>query len=301
MCGIAGIINKQQKDISDKMVEILSLIQHRGPDATGIALYDKEKKTKQKSLRVSLTDKKASLKLNDIINQYGRVISEESSELHDDFIFSDLKIELEKKTSEKLHAEINKAEHLYVHSIGDNYKVYKDRGTALNLAKNHKIKKRSATHGIGHVRMATESAEDINAAHPFVSPFYSDLSIVHNGQLTNYFNLRRELESKGVLFNTMNDSEAASHLIAYKMMENGGDLEGALHYALEKLDGIFCILAATSQQIGFVKDKLGVKPLLVFEKDGITLFGSEQIEFTPVFSDAYAQEMEPSEVKVWNV
>ncbi len=112
-----------------------------------------------------------------------------------------------------------------------------------------------ATHGIGHVRMATESAEDINAAHPFVSPFYPDLAIVHNGQFTNYFNMRRFLEAKGATFKTMNDSEAASHLIAYAMRENGGDLQAALNYALEVMDGIFC-LSPQLQANRFCKDKL---------------------------------------------
>jgi hypothetical protein len=85
------------------------------------------------------------------------------------------------------------------------------------------------------------------------------------------------------------------------MLKNGGDLEEALNYASEELDGIFCIIAATSQQIGFVKDKLGIKPLLLFQKDEMTLLGSEQIEFTALFSDVYAEEMDPGEVRVWNI
>ena len=84
-------------------------------------------------------------------------------------------------------------------------------------------------------------------------------------------------------------------------MNNGGDLEAALRYALEELDGIFCIIAATSTQIGFVKDRMGIKPLLLFENGGTTLFGSEQIEFTTLFPDAFAEEMEPGEVRVWNI
>ncbi|ADQ13692.1 class II glutamine amidotransferase [Halanaerobium hydrogeniformans] len=301
MCGIAGIIDKNESKLSDTIIDILSLIQHRGPDATGIAFYDRDDQQQEKSLRLSLTDSKARLKLNDIINEYGGQVSKESSEINKNFSFLDMKLKLAEENISGLHKAINQTEALYVHSIGKKCRVYKDSGTAVELCKNHQIEEKSASHGIGHVRMATESAEDINAAHPFVSPFYSDLTIVHNGQLTNYFNLRRELESKGAIFKTMNDSEAASHLISYRMKENGGDLEDALHYSLEKLDGIFCIIAASSDQMGFVKDKMGVKPLLVFEKDGVILMGSEQIEFTPIFEDIYAREMEPSEVKVWSI
>ena len=149
--------------------------------------------------------------------------------------------------------------------------------------------------------MATESAEDINAAHPFVSPFYPELAIVHNGQFTNYFNMRRFLESKGITFKTLNDSEAASHLIAYAMRENGGDLEAALQYAGDYMDGIYCIIAATPTQMGFVKDKLGIKPLLVAETDDYVLLGSEQIEFTAIDETIFADEMEPGEVRVWSI
>ena len=109
------------------------------------------------------------------------------------------------------------------------------------------------------------------------------------------------LRARGAQFKTLNDSEVASHLIAWAMMKNGGDLEDALRYALRELDGIFCIIASTPRQIGFVKDRLGIKPLLLLKSDEMTLIGSEQIEFTAVYPDAYAEEMEPGEVMVWNI
>jgi glutamine phosphoribosylpyrophosphate amidotransferase len=216
-------------------------------------------------------------------------------------VYSELTLQIEDAAVPELHAAINAMTGLYVHSFGRGMKVYKEGEPVANLGSRHRIDHDPGTHGIGHVRMATESAEDINAAHPFVSPFYSDLSMVHNGQFTNYYNLRRSLESKGAVFNTLNDSEAASHLLACTMNKNGGDLEGALAYALEQLDGIFCIVAATSHQLGFVRDRLGVKPLLYFEDDGMRLFGSEQIEFTHLFPDACADEVEPGEVRVWDI
>jgi glutamine phosphoribosylpyrophosphate amidotransferase len=99
----------------------------------------------------------------------------------------------------------------------------------------------------------------------------------------------------------MNDSEAASHLIAYAMRENGGDLGAALKYASENMDGIYCIIASTENQIGFVKDQLGIKPLLVVEADDYILLGSEQIEFNIMDEEVFAVEMEPGEVRVWDL
>ncbi len=298
MCGIAGIINQHGMDISPKLIEMLSLIQHRGPDASGIAVYGSGAAV---CLRVAITKKETHPALMKLVAEYGAVQSEQTTDWGRKVVFAEINLQMDECCIPKLHAAINSIDGLYVHSIGKGMKVYKDGGLLENLVANHRIVTPIATHGMGHVRMATESAEDINAAHPFTSPFYSNLSIVHNGQFTNYFNLRRYLESKGAIFKTLNDSEAASHFIAYAMKENGGDLEAALHLALEELDGIFCIIAATANQIGFVKDRMGIKPFLLYEKDGLTLFGSEQIEFTALFPDVYAEEMEPGAIRVWNI
>lgn len=298
MCGIAGIIEKKGMDVSTKLLDMLTLIQHRGPDATGIAVYGCEQSV---YLRVAIEKKELHAVLMKIVMAHASVLSESTTDWVRSIVYAEMDLRIEEEEIPKLHAEINKVDGLYVHSLSKGMKVYKDKGTTGDLQGFHKVDKRVTTHGIGHVRMATESAEDINAAHPFVSPFYPNLAIVHNGQFTNYFNVRRFLESEGAIFKTANDSEAASHLIAYAMMKNGGDLELALEYALEELDGVFCILAATKSQIGFVKDKMGIKPLLLFEKDGMILFGSEQIEFTTLFEDVYAEEMEPGEIRVWNI
>jgi glutamine phosphoribosylpyrophosphate amidotransferase len=298
MCGIAGIINPNGMDISAKLLEMLGLIQHRGPDASGIAVYDGKNDI---CLRASITKKEMYPVLMKLVGEYGVVSAEQTTGGERPVTFVELNLKMDAADIPELHAAVNAVDGLYIHSLGRGMRVYKDGGLIERLITGHKIAHPVATHGMGHVRMATESAEDINAAHPFTSPFYSDLTIVHNGQFTNYYNMRRYLESKGAIFKTLNDSEAASHFIAYAMRENGGDLEAALNRALEELDGIFCIIAATSNQIGFVKDRMGIKPLLLFEHEGITLFGSEQIEFTALFPDAFAEEMEPGEARVWNL
>ncbi len=298
MCGIAGIINKQGMDVSSRLVEMLSLIQHRGPDASGISVYGDSSEV---CLRVSITGKEMETELDGIVNRYASIQSKQRFDSSKRAVYYEFIVTINEADIPDLHLAINSVDGLYVHSLGKGMKVFKDGGPIDNLTRYQEIGHNRTTHGLGHVRMATESAEDVNAAHPFVSPFYPELSIVHNGQFTNYFNLRRSLQTQGAIFKTMNDSEAASHLIANTMKENGGDLEASLHYAGQKLDGIFCIIAATKNQIGFVKDKLGIKPLLLVEKDGLTLLGSEQIEFTAVFPDVFAEEIEPGEVRVWNI
>jgi glutamine phosphoribosylpyrophosphate amidotransferase len=298
MCGIAGIISKNETDISKDLLKMLTYIQHRGPDASGIAVFPK---TENVFLRVSLKDMALYEKLVEIVNAFGAIVSERLVDAKTTIPIVEFELTMAETEVEALHTAINATSGMTVHSVGNGIKVYKEGGYLNDLLAQHTIDHTPCRHGIGHVRMATESAEDINAAHPFVSPFYPGLAMVHNGQFTNYFKLRRFLESKGATFKTMNDSEAASHLIAYAMRENGGDLEAALKYASENMDGIYCIIASTENQIGFVKDQLGIKPLLVVEADDYILLGSEQIEFNIMDEEVFAVEMEPGEVRVWDL
>ncbi len=298
MCGIAGIVSKREIDISTSLLKMLSYIQHRGPDASGIAVFAKKDKV---TLRVSLSSEDKKEELISIVKKYGTIEDSNLVPAGKTIPIMEIVIDMDSLLVPELHMAINKVSGLAVHSIGNDIKIYKECGHLDQLTQKYTIDTGICRHGIGHVRMATESAEDINAAHPFVSPFYPTLAMVHNGQFTNYFNMRRFLESKGAKFKTMNDSEAASHLIAYAMRENNGDLEAALRYAAEQMDGIFCIIASTDKQIGFVKDKLGIKPLLLVETEDYILMGSEQIEFNVFDANIYADEMEPGEVRVWNV
>ncbi len=300
MCGIAGLIYKDSTNISENILDMLRLIQHRGPDASGIAVFYPDRE--DLVLRATLKNKDLTKKYYEAVSMHAKILDTDITYVSGNVIFSEIGLSIDDDKIGLLHTEINKLQGITVHSISKGMRVYKENGPIVNLTDRHGITKTDkATHGIGHVRMATESAEDVNAAHPFVSPFYPDLAIVHNGQFTNYFNMRRFLESKGATFKTMNDSEAASHLIAYAMRENHGDLEKALRFALDEMDGIFCILAATSRQMGFVKDKLGIKPLLLIEDENKIMIGSEQIEFSELAGNAFAEEMEPGEVRVWNI
>lgn len=298
MCGIAGMISKKPVDVAQDLVTMLSLIQHRGPDSAEVAIFQNAEHV---VVRVALDQPEALPKLKGLIAEYGTVVRESSVVNVTGRLCYEFAVDMNPAEVRTLHERINREDDLAVHSISNRFVVYKEGGRIKNLTDRYSLRDSSCRHGIGHVRMATESAEDVNAAHPFVSPFYTDLAIVHNGQFTNYFNLRRFLESKGAKFKTLNDSEAASHMIAYAMTLFGGDLSKALEYAGDRMDGIYCIIASTPTQLGFVKDKLGIKPLLVAETDDCILLGSEQIEFNAVGGNVFANEMEPGEVRVWSV
>src|ERR1700737_781815 len=118
------------------------------------------------------------------------------------------------------------------------------------------------THGISHTRMATESRVDISHSHPFWARPFSDIAVVHNGHITNYYKLRRRLEMKGHRFNTQNDSEVIAVYIADRM-QHGATLDEAVSSTITTLDGSFTYLVATADSIGFARDQFAMKPLVV--------------------------------------
>jgi len=299
VCGIAGLIAKDSPTLGNDLINMLKELIHRGKDATGVAIYENRDTL---DLRVSMTSAEYQNDLENIIKEYGSVSNNRIYRGQGIFTFYEASLDMDAARLTDLNWSIDSHPDLCVHSLGRQIKVYKDEGSAEDLHNRHKIPPINGSHGIGHVRLATESVENINFAHPFVSYLYPELAIVHNGQFTNYFNMRRKMENWGVRFKTNNDSEMAAHFIAFQMKEKGVDLEEALHLGLETFDGVFTLLVSTSDQIGALRDRLGIKPMLFFEKEEATvLFGSEQICLTPIVSDVYATEMDPGGVQVWSV
>jgi methylamine---glutamate N-methyltransferase subunit A len=299
VCGIAGIISKDSPTLGNDLINMLNELIHRGKDATGVAIYENRDTI---DLRVSLMETKYQQALEEIIQKYGTVSDSRIYQGEGIFTFYEASIDLDPAKIIDLNWAIDTHPNLCVHSIGRQIKIYKDEGSAEDLRRRHKIPNVSGSHGIGHVRLATESVENINFAHPFVSYIYPELALVHNGQFTNYFNMRRKMQNWGIRFKTNNDSEMAAHFIAYQMKERGMDLEQALNLGLETFDGVFTLLVSTENQIGALRDRLGIKPMLFFEKgDATVLFGSEQICLTPIVSDVYATEMDPGGVQVWSI
>ncbi len=298
MCGVAGIIAAGSQSLGTDLLDMLHCVQHRGLDATGVAIYEQRDHVR---IRVAMPSPELAEDLRGLVSERAIELEHRLYQGEGVFTFYEASLDMDPRDLRDLHTIVDAHPDLCVHSIGKSLSVYKDQGHAEDIRTRHEIKPAAGTHGIGHVRLATESAEDINAAHPFTTPHFPELAIVHNGQFTNYFNMRRFLESRGTRFKTRNDSEMAAHYIGWQMGSQGLRLEDALAAALDDLDGIFTILAATPTEIGYVKDMLAIKPLLIYQRDGVTVFGSEQISLTPIFNDVYADEMDPGTVNVWSL
>ena len=153
----------------------------------------------------------------------------------------------------------------------------------------------SGTHGIGHTRMATESAVTTMGAHPFSTG--ADQCLVHNGSLSNHNSLRRTLIRDGVHFETDNDTEVAAAYLTHKMQQ-GASLGEALESGLDDLDGFYTFVVGTRDGFGVVRDPIACKPAVMAETDQYVAFGSEYRALVnlPRIDAARVWEPEPATV-----
>jgi glutamate synthase domain-containing protein 1 len=185
-------------------------------------------------------------------------------------------------------------------SLGHSLEIIKDLGDAETVADQYDLGGFVGTHAIGHVRMATESDVDISGAHPYWAYPFSDVAVVHNGQLTNYFQWKRRLERSGHRFQSECDSEIIAVYLAEKMSD-GTSLEEAMHDSLEELDGVFTYIAVTEDALGVAKDEMAAKPLVLYEGDDMVALASEEIAIRAVL-DREIETYDPfeGEVMVWH-
>jgi hypothetical protein len=313
MCGIAGLIHRgKSTNVGGEMQNMLQSLKHRGPDSTGYALYgDRGSSDYVLRFKVGENVKEGSSavvedndiyqnrkdKVNSEIINAGATIVEKKQITPYSFRYviktGDDLLDLAKK--------IESVEMTEILSLGKSLELVKDIGDATDVAKQYGLTNFNGTHGIGHTRMATESGVDIRSAHPFWGYPFSDVSVVHNGQLTNYWNNRRMLENKGMRFMSECDSELIAVYIAQKMRE-GASLEEGMKASLTGLDGVFTYFVATKDSLGMAKDTMAAKPLVLYESDDLVAMGSEEIAIRSVLPqeiDTY--DPFDGEVKVWQI
>ena len=175
--------------------------------------------------------------------------------------------------------------------------IMKTARTPTELIEDHPLREATGSHGIGHVRMATETTVDVAHAHPFQGSATPQLTLVHNGHVTNALALRDRLERDGARFHTDNDSEVIAEFLATRLGD-GAELEDALADASRELDGTFSCLVATNDAMGIVRDRFAAKPLVVSETGDWVAVTSEG-RGLPAGSGWRRCEAVAGEVRVW--
>jgi glutamate synthase domain-containing protein 1 len=182
--------------------------------------------------------------------------------------------------------------------VGQRIELYKEVGLPAEVSKRFGLPGMSGTHGIGHTRMATESAVTTAGAHPFSTG--ADQCLVHNGSLSNHRSLRRMLEPKGISFETDNDTEVAAGYLSWKLRD-GATLAEALQSSLVDLDGFFTFVVGTESGFAVVRDPIACKPAVMAETDQYVAFGTEYRALVglPGIGSARVFEPEPARVYAW--
>ena len=313
MCGIAGLIHKGKTvNIGKELQDMLQALKHRGPDSTGYALYGEgESDNYIMRFKVGENVKEGSTAVNEDKSVYDSRRKQVDQHIRDlgANILQDQQltpysfryvIKYDKDLME-FSKRIESVEMTEILSMGKTLELVKDIGDATTVSKQYGLDKIKGTHAIGHSRMATESGVDIRSAHPFWGYPFSDVSVVHNGQLTNYWNNRRALENKGMRFMSECDSELIAVYLAEKM-RRGIALKKGMHDSLKELDGVFTYLVATKDSLGMAKDTMAAKPMVLYESKDLVAMGSEEIAIRtllPQEIDTY--DPYDGEVKVWQI
>lgn len=125
--------------------------------------------------------------------------------------------------------------------INDGLKVYKKQGRVADLEELLIGKDVSGHIGIGHTRWATHGEPSDRNAHPHVSNS-GNFTMIHNGIIENYAQIKNELLRKGYTFKSDTDTEVLLNFIEDIKKNNEGTLEEALRYALKRITGAYCVL-----------------------------------------------------------
>ena len=294
MCGIAGILYKHAQDgleTGKALIDMLDGCQHRGPDSTGFALYGAEHPDELR-LRFFVGEGEAA---DDSVRCIKQALGEYQAR-----IIEDQRIGNNYRARVAFGGDLRKFSYAMEHaapgakviSIGESLEIVKDVGTAHRVDERYNVRDFSGSHGLGHVRLATESDVRPEASHPFWATGFADVAIVHNGQITNYWKMRRRLQRRGFEFTTDNDSELIAVYLADKLSQ-GVPLKEALKMSIDDLDGTFSFLVSTKDQIGYAKDRIAAKPMIMYETDDLIAIASEEVSLNRLFPGQALDTREP--------
>ena len=297
MCGIVGLFLKDKSlepQLGAMLTDMLVTMTDRGPDSAGIAIYgDGAHGGAKLTVQSDQADADFATLADDLGHALGAAVQLRRKDTHAVLDVPGGKV------AEARAALADLRPGLRVMSDGETIEIYKEVGLPRDVAQRFDLSAMTGTHGIGHTRMATESAVTTQGAHPFSTG--SDQCLVHNGSLSNHNNWRRKLRREGVRIESQNDTEVGAAYLTWKM-NNGASLGEALEGTLDDLDGFFTFVVGTKDGFGVVRDPIACKPAVMAETDQYVAFGSEYRALVnlPGIETARVWEPEPATVYFWS-
>ena len=289
MCGIVGLFLKDkslQGALGGMLTEMLVTMSDRGPDSAGIAVY---RGADDGQVKITVQSANPATDFEGLAGELGADVT---------IIDTHAIVSCSPAEADAIRAKIKARPQLRVMSAGDAIEIYKEVGLPGSVAERFDIPRLQGSHGIGHTRMATESAVTTLGAHPFSTG--PDQCLVHNGSLSNHNSLRRKLARQGVEVETENDTEVAAAYLTWKMQQ-GANLGEALEAGIDDLDGFYTFVVGTKQGFGVLRDPIACKPAVLAETEQYVAFGSEYRALVnlPNIETARVWEPEPATVYFW--
>ena len=296
MCGIVGLLLKKpqlREQLGQLALPMLIGMTERGPDSAGFAVFTDELPDNRRkySLHAPGWDYDWANFEAEFIRRFGTEAQIEVKGNHAVLTCDE--------PVDKVRPWVRQAfPQLHVLAAGRLMDIYKDVGSPAEVAGRYQFEKLAGSHLVAHTRMATESAVTPDRAHPFTAG--EDFCLVHNGSLSNPYQIRRQLEPLGIAFDTNNDTEAACRYFEWRMRE-GDDLEAAIHKGFAELDGFYTFLMGTADELALVRDAFACKPAVVAETDDYVAISSEfrSLAKLPDIKNATIFEPMPEEIYLW--
>ena len=293
MCGIVGIYFKKKKlhnRLGKYLSGMLDNMSSRGPDSAGFAIYNNDTKKFYKY----------SLCINDksIINEFEVDIKNKFKDLTIKSVSDHLVIQTLSSPKTVIPYIKKKYDNILIVGYGKSIEIFKQVGNPKEIVKKFNLQNLTGSHGIGHTRMATESAITIDGSHPYSTG--EDECLVHNGSLSNHNNLRRQLIKKGKTFDSLNDTEVAAGYISSNLSKNKS-LDKTLKNCLTNLDGFYTFIAGTNKGFAVLRDEIACKPAVIAENNDYVAVASEfqAMAHLPNVNNAKIYEPEPGVIYTW--
>ena len=285
MCGIVGLFLKNsawRPQLGAHLAAMLGTMRDRGPDSAGFAVFGAAGEDIKLTIR-------GPGDLAAVAHALGVV-----AEIHATHAVLHVKPE----RLEDIRARLAGMKEISIVSEGCSMELFKEVGAPERVAARFGLPDMQGSHGIGHTRMATESAVTTDGAHPYSTG--RDQCLVHNGSLSNHNALRRKLVREGFVFETENDTEVAAAYLSWRMRECDG-LEAALTAGLRDLDGFYTFVVGTRTGFAVLRDPICCKPAVMAETPDWVAFGSEYRALVdlPGIGDARVWEPKPARVYAW--
>ena len=287
MCGIVGL-HLHTPELYPRLGELLGAMlgemSDRGADSAGVAVYGDPVWSPPDHGCVSVTDIAERPDLGPDVE----VVQVDSSYL----------LSAEVDSVELLSRAKAAYPQALIAGFGADLAVLKGIGHPRALTEAWDLSKAQGWQGVGHTRMATESAVTPSGCHPYtVGP---QQCLVHNGSFANHATIRRDLRRAGVEFDSENDTEVGARFVAQQLAA-GRDVQTALKELCATFDGFYTLLVSNHDSFAVVRDAIACKPAVIAETTDWVAMASEYraLAGLPGVESARIWEPEPEVVYAW--